>query len=252
VSSFVSGASVDGSAGADNAVLDGLFLDMYGTLTAADRAAVEEVCRLVIADTSVQISAPRLAVVWGERFFAELDHCNDERFQSLLEIEARTLRLTMAELGADIDPWPYARLLTEYWRNPPLQPEVPAFLAEFPLPICIVSNADRDDLACALERHAIRVAAAVTSEEVRAYKPSPKLFLEALRRTGWDRQRVLHVGDSLHSDVGGAKAAGLRSGWVNRAHRIHDIGTHRPDYEFADLMELLELVRSLQRGAQPR
>jgi len=218
---------------------------MYGTLTAGDRAAVEEVCRLVIADTGVRISARQLSVVWGERFFAELDHCNDEHFQTLFEIEARTLRYTMAELGIDIDPHPYAWLLTDYWRNPPLQPEVPAFLAEFPLPICIVSNADRDDLACALKRHGIRVAGAVTSEEVRAYKPSPKLFLEALRRTGWNPQRVLHVGDSLHSDVGGARAAGLRSGWVNRAHRIHDIGADQPDYEFGDLMELLVLVRRL-------
>jgi FMN phosphatase YigB (HAD superfamily) len=53
---------------------------------------------------------------------------------------------------------------------------------------------------------------------------------------------VIHVGDSLHSDVGGALAAGIRSGWVNRSHRIHDIGTHEPDYEFEDLTGLAALV----------
>ena len=39
--------------------------------------------------------------------------------------------------------------------------------------------------------------------------------------------------------------AGLRSGWLNRVHRIHDIGTDDPDYEFADLMGLTKLVTYL-------
>jgi len=30
--------------------------------------------------------------------------------------------------------------------------------------------------------------------------------------------------------------AGIRSAWINRAHRIHDVGTHTPDREFPDLL----------------
>ena len=90
--------------------------------------------------------------------------------------------------------------------------------------------------------HDIEVHTLITSEQARVYKPVPKIFDVALQRTGWRRDRVIHVGDSLHSDIGGARAAGIRSGWVNRTHRIHDIGTDEPDYEFADLNDLAALV----------
>ena len=226
--------------------LDGLFLDMYGTLTTGDRAAVESVCRVIIDDTGVQMSPRELSVTWGGRFFHAMDFCNDERFLTLFEVEATTLRETMTQLGVSVDPYMYVRRLTEYWQDPPLQPEVRDFLASFPLPICIVSNADRADIDATLKRHEIDVAEVVTSEEVRSYKPAPKIFEVALRRTGWRRERVIHVGDSLHSDVGGAMMAGIRSGWVNRAHRIHDIGTHEPDHEFEDLHGLTALVRKLE------
>lgn len=224
--------------------LDGVFLDMYGTLTTGDRAAVETVCADIVAQTGLQLSAGQLAIIWGERFFTAMDLANGDSFVTLLELEARTLRDTMTEFGVAIDPHPHVARLADYWQDPPLQPEVPAFLAAFPLPICIVSNADRVDIDQALDRHGIRVAGVVTSQDARSYKPHPGVFEMALERTGWRRERILHVGDSLHSDVGGARAAGLRAGWVNRAHRIHDIGNHTPDHEFEDLRGLLSLVTS--------
>ena len=225
--------------------LDGVFLDMYGTLTTGDRAAVEATCEQIIRDTGVALSARDLSITWGNRFFEAMNHTNGAAFETLFEIESRTLRETMAALGLPVDPRPYVARLVAYWRDPPLQPEVPQFLAEFATPICIVSNADTADVATALARHRIRVAGVVTSEDARSYKPDPHIFEAALQLTGWRRQQVLHVGDSLHSDVGGALAAGLRSGWVNRAHRIHDIGNHEPDYEFESLNDLKTVVDSL-------
>ena len=50
----------------------------------------------------------------------------------------------------------------------------------------------------------------------RAYDGTPA-------RTGWDPRRVIHVGDSLHSDVGGAKTIGLLTGWLCREDRILDV-----------------------------
>ncbi len=231
--------------------LDGIFIDMYGTLTTGDRAAVEAVCREIIVDTGLRVSPSELAVSWGQRFFAAMDRANCGGFRPLVQLEADSLIQTMAELGITIDPYPRVRHLVDYWRNPPLQPETREFLGRFTVPICIVSNADRADLEAALRQHDIRVAAMVTSQDARSYKPDRRIFDLALAVTGWRRDRVIHVGDSLHSDVGGARAAGLTSGWVNRAHRIHDIGTARPDYQFADLLGLAELVRTSRPGRRP-
>jgi len=217
---------------------DGIFLDLYGTLTTGDREAVERTCARIVAETSLPLTAAELSIVWGERFLTALEACSGDAFLTLAELEARTLVETLASYGRSADPTPYVGMLVEYWRNPPLQPEVREFFRFFRYPICIVSNADRADAEAALTVHGLRVDALVTSEDTRSYKPDPYIFETALQRTGWRRERVMHVGDSLHSDVAGARAAGLCAGWLNRAQRIHDIGTATPDHEFRDLLDL--------------
>jgi len=225
---------------------DGVFMDMYGTLTAGDRAAVEMVCATIIRDTGIELSPSKLSVAWGEKFLRAVDYHNDGNFLTLFEIEVQTLRETMAAIGiVDLDPVPYVKTLVVSCKNPPLQPEVRSFLANFCTPICIVSNTDRADVDQALALHDIQVTGVVTSEDSRSYKPNPRIFEDALEFTGWRREHVIHVGDSLYSDVGGAIRAGICSGWVNRANRIYDIGTHRPDHEFTDLNDLHILIESV-------
>ncbi len=56
----------------------------------------------------------------------------------------------------------------------------------------------------------------LTSAEFGAEKPDPAIFREAVDRLGLAPGRVLHVGDSLEDDVGGARAAGLRAVWLRR------------------------------------
>jgi 2-haloacid dehalogenase len=233
--------------------LDGLFIDMYGTLTTGDRAAVETVCTALVRDTGLRLTPQELAITWGNVFFAAMNRANSDGFHTLYAVESASLVETMLTLGVQIDPAPYLAQLVTYWRKPPLQSEVPAFLAATRVPICVVSNADRADLLAALAGFPAAAAGGagrlpppithvVTSEDAGSYKPDTRIFEHALAQTGWRRTHVLHVGDSLHSDIGGARDAGLRSVWVNRAHRIHDIGTAEPDFEVADLLEVGALL----------
>lgn len=221
--------------------LDGIFLDMYGTLTSGDRDAVESVCVDIVRDTGVAMSAHELSITWGERFFNYLDFCNGDDFKTLMDVERQTLRDTMSQLGVRIDAEPYCIKLQSYWQNPPLQPEVMEFFEKVKYPVCIVSNADHEDVLTVVNRLGLPVEHIVTSESTRSYKPDRRIFEAALELTGWRRDRVLHAGDSLHSDIGGAMIAGIRNVWVNRAHRIHDIGAHTPDHEVANLLELAAL-----------
>ena len=55
----------------------------------------------------------------------------------------------------------------------------------------------------------------------------------------------MHVGDSLHSDIGGAKPLGLRTGWLCRDDRIHDVGEETPDEVFRSLTDLVHYTESL-------
>ena len=70
-------------------------------------------------------------------------------------------------------------------------------------------------------------------------KPDPSIFRAACEAAGAAPDQVLHLGDDLDADVGGALAAGLHAGWICRpdgAHASADprAGAHR----FADLLEV--------------
>ena len=66
-----------------------------------------------------------------------------------------------------------------------------------------------------------------------AAKPSPEPFHYALDGLDSAPERAIHVGNSLESDVAGAKAAGCLSGWVPADPAVTPNPT--PDYAFPDL-----------------
>jgi putative hydrolase of the HAD superfamily len=59
----------------------------------------------------------------------------------------------------------------------------------------------------------------VTSAEVGASKPDPRVFVEALRRAGVAPDEAVHVGDDQRADVEGARAAGVRALLLSRDRR---------------------------------
>lgn len=68
-------------------------------------------------------------------------------------------------------------------------------------------------------------------------KPDRRIFEIALEEAGCSCDEPLHVGDSLVNDVYGAKNAGIKSVWLNRAHIQNDTGIE-PDFAIATLAEL--------------
>jgi 2-haloacid dehalogenase/putative hydrolase of the HAD superfamily len=220
-----------------------LFLDFYGTISAGDREAVHEACERIVADLALPVDADHFARLWGESYFRVSEASNHDRFRTLQECETVSLRQALAPFGKeDADPAPYVAVLENYWRNPPLHDDAVDLLARLHLPVCCVSNADEVHLASALARHGLSFHAVVTSEAARCYKPEPGIFQKALRTMNVNAEQVLHVGDSLHSDVGGAKKLGITTVWLRRENRIHDIGTAQADHTIRSLREVAPLI----------
>lgn len=93
--------------------------------------------------------------------------------------------------------------------------------------------------------HGIQVDEVLTSEDVRSYKPRSELFEEALRRYHLKSNEVLHVGDSLVSDVCGVQQVGIKAVWLNRQGK--NLSEHIvPDYITSDLFELRQLIAQKQ------
>ena len=81
----------------------------------------------------------------------------------------------------------------------------------------------------------------LVSEEFGAWKPDPAIFAEALRLGGARADEAVFVGDSAEHDIAGARAAGIRTIWVNRTQRPW-AGDDPPDYEASDLATVRRLL----------
>lgn len=80
------------------------------------------------------------------------------------------------------------------------------------------------------------------SEKLGAEKPSV-LFFEKVFETiqTVNRERVLIVGDSLTSDILGAKNAGIQSCWYNPSHKPNTTDI-KPDFEIEHLSEIKKIL----------
>ena len=72
-------------------------------------------------------------------------------------------------------------------------------------------------------------------------KPDPRIFELALGKCGCDASQVVHVGDSLQSDIAGANGCGIRSVWLNREGAPNGTGI-TPDHQIRDLRELPDIL----------
>lgn len=221
---------------------DAIFIDFYGTISAGDREAVDAACRQVVEAYRLPLSPERFAAHWGQRFFDTIDRANLEDFRTLHECETASLHAALADFDRDGDVSDFVDIIEEYWRTPPFYPDALEFLAGNELPVFCVSNADTKPLDAAIRRLPVGFDGVVTSESARCYKPHPAIFQAALDLARARPARVVHIGDSLHSDVSGASALGITTVWVHRESRIMDIGDCNPDYTIRSFTELSQLL----------
>jgi 2-haloalkanoic acid dehalogenase type II len=207
-----------------------VLLDVYGTLVHDDDAWVAEVASLV-ADLAA-VDADAVAREWSARIWSMADTAHGHRFRSLADLNISSLTATAAHFGVRVDARQLCRRQAAFGRTSPLFADSIPFLAAINVPVCLVSDADRDGLAAVLEHHGIAVDAVVTSEDARAYKPRPEPFRLALKLLGLAATDVIHIGDSPASDIAGASDLGIDSAFVRRANRYvptHLAATHTVD-----------------------
>lgn len=102
----------------------------------------------------------------------------------------------------------------------------------------LLSNGNTYPERCGL---ADRFSFATLAQDVGARKPDPRIFLAACAQAGCSPHELIHVGDSLESDVRGANGVRAVSVWLNRdaVPRCADI---EPDYEIGSLDGLREVL----------
>ena len=110
--------------------------------------------------------------------------------------------------------------------------------------LSIISNVDDGLFAGSAQVLGVEFDAVITSQQARRYKPDLRGFELAEERMGVDRDKWLHVGESLYHDIGPANRLGIDSVWVKRPDRGG--GTRPtdavPSLEVPDLATLAAMV----------
>jgi 2-haloalkanoic acid dehalogenase type II len=220
-----------------------ILLDFYGTVVEEIRLPVREICRRISAASPTEINEMDVVGHWAKAFIALCSQSFGGSFQLQKILEQRSLQEAFDYFKISLDSHSLSRLLSEYRSCPALFPESRSVLSLCRIPICLLTNIDNREIRSAVAYHKLHFTHIVTSEDCRAYKPRPETFQKALSRLGLPPQAVLHVGDSLQSDIRGARELGIPVLWINRREKTLAEGDLRPEYTSPDLTGLLEVLK---------
>lgn len=192
------------------------FLDFYGTVVFEDGEIIRRITQLIY-ETGTAEGTAEIGRFWWREFQDMCAKAFGDGFETQRELERRSLEKTIRRFGSDADADELSKEMFEYWARPDIFEDSKEFFRRSPVPIYIVSNIDRQDILKAVGYHELAPAGLFTSEDARAYKPRRELFELALSHTGLASGEVVHIGDSVSSDVMGASRAGIRALWLNRS-----------------------------------
>jgi 2-haloacid dehalogenase/putative hydrolase of the HAD superfamily len=199
-------------------MIKAVFTDFYGTLAHEDGEIVKRISEEIF-DTGKADDISDIGAYWWERFQSLFSSSYGEDFRTQRELEYTSLEDTIKHFCSTADAGKLSELMFSHWQKPPVFADTLPFFEKCPVPACIVSNIDRCDVMSALDHIGVKPRGIFTSEDARSYKPRKELFLYALNKTGLAPHEVIHVGDSLSSDVKGAELAGIKAVWLNRGGR---------------------------------
>lgn len=214
-----------------------IFIDFYGTVVFEDGECVEKISQLIY-ETGKAESVGAIDNYWWKRFKTLFENSYGEMFKTQRELETQSLKDTTEYFASTADANKLSNEMFEYWMAPPIFEESKEFFEKSPVPIYIVSNIDRHDILKAIEFHGLKPAGVFTSEDARSYKPRKELFELALASTGLRPEQVVHIGDSLRSDIEGAGVLGIRTFWINRGKKDVPEGVN----SISNLLQLFDKV----------
>ena len=90
----------------------------------------------------------------------------------------------------------------------------------------------------------------IASADVGVSKPAKRIFDVAVAAAGCEPTEILHVGDHPETDIDGARAAGLRTAWMNRVDAEWPEHLPAPDTIVTTISELAQVLEPARRAAR--
>jgi len=214
-----------------------LVFDAYGTLF--DVHSVVALCDELWPGRGAQLSqlwrTKQLEYTWLRSLMG--------RYEDFARVTEASLRYACGALQLPYDERKRAQLMDAYCHLAAF-PEVNEALGKLQgLKLAILSNGAPAmlDALVANSGLARRFAAVLSVDELKIYKPAPKVYQLAVDRLGVPAPAIGFVSSNCWDAVG-ARSFGLRTFWVNRGGQPVDGLGFAPDHEIRSLAELPALV----------
>ena len=219
------------------ATVRAVVFDAYGTLL--DFASAAERAGDVLGDRWRALSdlwrRKQLEYTWLRSLMAEY-----EDFQRITEM---ALRYACKSLGQPCDTEVRDTLMNAYLRLAPY-PEAKGALGRLSgMPLAILSNGSPGMLNPVVKNNGLEdtFAHVISVDEVKIYKPSPRVYELAPKKLGVPKEAIGFV-SANYWDAVGAKAFGFQVFWINRTGAVPDELGRSPEAILNSLAELAALV----------
>lgn len=196
-------------------MIKAIFLDFYGTVVHEDKEIIKLICDKILKTGKAKNTA-EVGAYWWKNFQNLYTNSKGACFQNQRTLECLSLKDTINHFDSSENEETLSKMMFDFWKAPTIFDDSKEFFSRCPLPIYIVSNIDTDDILQAISFHKLNPADIITSEMAMSYKPQREIFDFALSKTGFDASEVIHVGDSVKSDIEGASSVGIKAVWINR------------------------------------
>lgn len=192
-----------------------VFIDYTGTIIQEKGKDMEELVARIWKNSKIEY--PQKAVEFWWKNLKELEERSyKENFRTEDEIVDCLLEMMRREANLEDDFQELHRLCQRFWMYAPIFEDVKGFFDKCELPIYVITNNGVRYVQECLEHNGLRADGIVSGEMVQAYKPHKEVFEKALAISGYSAGEVLHIGDSVVSDVKGALAAGITPVLIDR------------------------------------
>ena len=214
-----------------------LVFDAYGTLF--DDRSVVSVCDEVFPGYGDSLSRcwrdKQLEYTWLLSLMG--------RYEDFWHVIEKALIFVCREMGLSYGSSAIVRVTDGYLRLETF-PDIPAGLGTLSqYQLAILSNGSPAMLKAIVENAGLESAFAqvVSVDEVRVYKPDPRVYQLAARRLGLEQSAIGFV-SSNSWDAAGAKSSGLWTCWLNRSGASMDDLGAAPDLTIGRLSELADIL----------
>jgi 2-haloacid dehalogenase len=217
--------------------------DQYGTVVDMQTGLVEAATPFLRAKRWP--GNPNAFVTWWRRTHFEnsmIDALLHRQHTPYREIGERSVAHVMDRAGIQYTTDEVHDLVEQIVRLRPF-PEVPAALDRLRTlyRLVVLSNGDPDMLEAAKQYHGVAFEQVISVAVANSFKPHVATYTKAAEIVGVRMQQVLFIANHAFDCIG-AKAAGMRTAFVDRRQRPFGDTPHQPDLLVASMSVLADLL----------